>query len=883
MRPIHLETEEGNPRDVFHRAAREFSELRGSAEQKAYAESIVRFSTETNFDCLSVLRALDLAYKEMLPGGKNKSGGIMILDGVEQYFESVGHSAKLLIPFRVRRKEVLDEELSEAEKLIARIHTNSAIVKNLPWFTQEKGKHAKFTTDEFVEDSRTALSHVRRDTVVLRGNPTPGMSLSVVVTIARSVSSLQSISMEMLKKNQLDERAIRALIMIGIPDHLPKVTSLQIARSTYESIFYITKKLVVDSPGGTNSGEISRIRYEISRQIKAASENPCKGIPDILTHKWDGISLQDIISFKAKVARSEGALNRDYAQNDRLGKMILRYIAAVPGGDYLWQRIVDGLFLAHSNADEINASLQPEEIQFAEKVFKFQKWLTEKLLLPSFADIYPKKDFAKKFAPYLVDDPEFTLLLGKAVNHMDRAAATHLGTVITQNAQHAPGTIHRFHPKVTLNEALAICPLSIIAGEQAIARDHIQVFHINREVNRLLNSRWIQIRDKTIQMLTGRVDFRKMNYLYLGLITSISADYDEVSSKHLIDSIRENLGGNFFERLAPKKAEIEEINGIIREEMLNIDYWPHSHLSHVIEFSLETLPEIMGFKSIQFIVSDNMQEKVGFQLRVADDSWGIGGHIEPDGKVNLMVVEDQLPEGLKSILDHIVLAYFRDLLVVGKIETRERRPVKTSRPKQLGDEKKEKKKETKPRPVSLLRTKVIFTTGPNIVASKDVKEVIETTRTSSGFTPRRIGTHRMKLRGVDAYLKVVTEYEQATDDATREEKYLALVETRKRLAQPSAEKIRNLSTTRFQLDDLRHPLTDQPLHDTTRDANRILKLQTWVKQFEVPALTPEEIASLPLRYTRRYKAGSATAFGDNELVLWIKGVDAGVSTEEETE
>ena len=882
MRPIHLETEEGHPRDVFRLAAREFSELRGSVEQKAYAESIVRFSTETNFDCLSVLRALDLAYKEMLPGGKNKAGGLTILDGIEQYFERVGHSAKLLIPIRVRRAEVLADELSETDKLINAISINSASVKRLPWFTDIKGKDARFTTDEFVEKTKNSLGDVQRTPVILEGTQVPGMTLNVVTTIPLSVAALQTISLDMARELHLDDQTIAALKIAGISDHLPKITPFQIARSTYESIFFITKKLAVDSLGNTSADEISKMRYEVLRQVRAASENQCTGIPDILTHKWDGVSLQDIISFKAHIPKSKGETYREYGQNDKLGKMILRYIAAVPGGDYLWQRIVESLFLVHSNANEINASLQPEEIRFAEKVFKFQKWMSEKLLLTSFADIYPKKNFAKKFAPYLTDDPEFAELFGKALNHMDRAAATRVGKDIFQNTAHAPGTIHRFHSRVTLEEAAETCPLVVIARQQAIQRESIHAFHVNREINILFNSRWIQIRDKIIQTLSGRADFRKLNFLFVGLISKAAVDYDEVTSAGLIDSINKNLGGNFFERLGSKKSEIEEINRIIRDEMLNIDYWPHSHLSHVIEFSQETLPEIMGFKSIQFIVGDDMQEKVGFQLRAGDDTWGIAGHIEADGNVNWMLVEAQLPDGLKSMLDHIVLAYFRDLLVVGKIETRERKPAGAPR-SEVEEGKKKKKEKREQRPVPLLRTRVIYTPGPKTVASTEVRDTIESHAAKSGFTPRRIGSHTMALRGIKGYLTALIAYEQAEGEVLKEEKYVELQEARKNLAQPSKDKIDNLSTTRFQLDDMLHPTTNQPLNDTTRDPNRKLKLKTWVKKFEVPKLNADEIASLSVRFSKRYKAGAATSFGDNELVLWIKGLDAGVSNEEDTE
>ena len=131
-------------------------------------------------------------------------------------------------------------------------------------------------------------------------------------------------------------------------------------------------------------------------------------------------------------------------------------------------------------------------------------------------------------------------------------------------------------------------------------------------------------------------------------------------------------------------AEIEEVTETILRSVFdeNMHFLPMQRGINVINFSPDSVPDILGLKSVSF---NRIGDVTNWQLQLVysfrDAHFKLLGFLSPDGKLRFKApLEVEMP-GLYTILRHIAVLTFRDLVVQDKMEQREKEIKKWRREK----------------------------------------------------------------------------------------------------------------------------------------------------------------------------------------------------------
>ncbi|MDO8658593.1 MAG: hypothetical protein Q7K55_07655 [Candidatus Levybacteria bacterium] len=323
-----------------------------------------------------------------------------------------------------------------------------------------------------------------------------------------------------------------------------------------------------------------------------------------------------------------------------------------------------------------------------------------------------------------------------------------------------------------------------------------------------------------------------------------------------MDTIKEiffkNCGEEFLFKLNSRAAEIEEITLSVWQSIFEegMHYLPMQQGLNTVDFSEGSVADILGLALLTFNTSGSPQDwEINVSFKLQGTHIGIIGVLDQEGNLKLKApIEKDIP-GLYTMLNHIAVLAFHDLVVQAKKEEQERNGIKPIA--EAGKKKKHRleSQTSKAHPAALPRRQT------DTALISDVYK-------KTGYTPRRVELHPATLRGAKDYADKVRSYQEAlAKNVSREELsrlQLELEGVRRNAYKISTAKKKSIPA-RFELQSVIDPATGE---------NRYL--ETWVVEHTSPRPTDEELQSPIILFERYYKHSSALASLD-QLKPWFIG------------
>jgi hypothetical protein len=311
----------------------------------------------------------------------------------------------------------------------------------------------------------------------------------------------------------------------------------------------------------------------------------------------------------------------------------------------------------------------------------------------------------------------------------------------------------------------------------------------------------------------------------------------------------------------------------------------------MIDFSKESIAEIMGLSSIIFNVGDGKSDAIGLHIYLNESSFGLTGKMEQDGSIVWNFNEDLVEDGAVLLLQYIVSTAFRDLVKYGGIKDIERsgkyvHPI-VHADHELKDPAKKKRSRNRHRSAPRFKVHSRETAPVGLQASSaDVIETIEldAKKHHIEFSPRHVDPFKRNFTNLEAYREAARAYREASED-DKPSLLEALKTVRSMIRQPSIDKIASMQDLpeRFKPRPLTDPVTGDHLRDVKPGREGLLMwCATWVKAHISPKATQEEMNSMSVRYRKWYRQASAQAF-DSDIKNWIFGLDMSEADAAETE
>ncbi len=785
---------------------------RGATEA---ATHLTDFATAGCFDCGSILTAMETAYAGVLQGGPQREAAVGILSGMEDYFRAAQISHKALFPPGVPESQAVELTMTT----ISRIHQETARIRSAGWNKSSGFGRTLPQIPVLTEFVNLVNQHLHLVQQFPGKYPHP-----LIQTVA-------------------DEKAKRA----ANPQAFDRITD------TYGR--FVSEMSTLMNQESTSPADLQAAAFQLLFNQASLVRHP--SLPHPAARRFGAgetlISLREIANIP---------LN----QPDLLGRKLLHFLTQLPRGDVFWDQ-VRLLFTLPAVLPPRGRSYTPEQTKFIQRIFVFQRWLSEKLILPAIADLPLSAPVPADTAKALAPDPVFDRLFAKFISSL-RSSGFELGYTLYQQAAFAASSRQRFTPGMSLAEAAAESRLLAFIQHLAHSQASSRMMVNNREVHTLLGKSWQKLRldwEKRFAHLLPHK--RKFAQLMRGLESQVKRSLDRELSQSIVKYIEHEMGGNFRQLLSQHGTQVHEVTGRILGELARIDYWPHPDLVHTIVFSRQSVPELMGISQVSFVVDEGFDRPIGFHFRLHRADFGISGELRPDNRFVWLFDETVLPQPMRTILEFLVVASLRDYLKRGEIIARHPAAKRAPSSGHLSNQIRTESLRPLPRrPAGPRETEAVH--------QAEITALIETHSPDRGqFTPRQVGAYRRSYTHADDYVRALLAYEDAPppEKTARAE---ALAAARQKLRQPLAEKVRagNLPA-RLTLEPLIHPRTGEQLRDTlpARRGQPMFR-NTFVNGHIRPALTRDELASYALRYERRYAASSALHFADCELLPWMVGL-----------
>jgi len=378
-----------------------------------------------------------------------------------------------------------------------------------------------------------------------------------------------------------------------------------------------------------------------------------------------------------------------------------------------------------------------------------------------------------------------------------------------------------------------------------LGREYLEEVVIPRLRERLTEFGLIEEKEEEVAFLENQVKENPYSKTHLEAIKTV---------------FEAEAGSYFLERLNNHSQEMGDIAKLVWEETnKKVHFLPLSGGSEVIEFSADSVPNLLGLGSIELITSDAQRGEVLVRFRFKDMNFVLLGTLDlrdEENKLHFKAPLEQDSPGLYTFLNLTGALAMSDLTTQ---ETQEinKRELETENLPTRG--KLQGFIEWLRRGFSKKLEKPSYRSLPRVRTQKDQDIINEI---HGDFPPRRVSLHRRALVGAERYWNIAGEYVDAIVNQAEEEKTQGLQEevenARRSLHRISREKKENLPP-RFQLGTVEDPVTGEEFY-----------LETWVVEHTSPKPTAEELSS-PLQLFRRYyKDSSGLAFLD-QLKPWFVG------------
>lgn len=362
--------------------------------------------------------------------------------------------------------------------------------------------------------------------------------------------------------------------------------------------------------------------------------------------------------------------------------------------------------------------------------------------------------------------------------------------------------------------------------------------------------------EERLRVLGVEDNFRSPMQFFKRMLEEKTFDQEHL---HVVREVFEkNCGEEFLQRLTEHFSEVDQITQGVLTSISEggMHFLPMQRGMNTINFSPDSLPDILGLKSISF---NRMGGVDDWQLKViysfSDTHFKLLGFLDQNGELNFKAPLQQEIPGLYTMLRHIAILSFRDLVVQERME-KEEQDVAAREGRILSDS--ERQQEDIGREV---RDSGISQAG-NLPREQTDRQLIGYIYRKTNITPRVVEVHPAGLPGAKDYLNCLKLYQEAVDnglsEAEIEERRKNLEQARQRAYQTSEAKKKTVPA-RFKLATAFDPVIGQERY-----------LETWVIEHTVPKPTEEELKSPVKLYERYYRGSSSLAFLE-QLKPWFVG------------
>lgn len=322
-----------------------------------------------------------------------------------------------------------------------------------------------------------------------------------------------------------------------------------------------------------------------------------------------------------------------------------------------------------------------------------------------------------------------------------------------------------------------------------------------------------------------------------------------------------NCGEEFLQKLTEHAVEIDEITQRALKSVseIGMHFLPMHSGINTINFSPNSLPGLLGLKSISFNRTGGVDD---WQLTViysfSDTHFKLLGFLNQNGELKFKAPLKQEIPGLYTMLKHIAVLSFRDLVVQEKMEKEEQDATAETADKAPLIEGQEKEGDRK---IAVTHRSVSH--GGTLPREQTDRQLIGYIYRKTNITPRVVEVHPAGLPGAKEYLNCLNLYQKAVDNGLSEEEIEErrknLEIARQRAYQTSEAKRETVPARLKKLATIRDPITDEERY-----------LETWVIEHTVPKPTEEELQSPVMLYERYYRRASSLAFLE-QLKPWFIG------------
>lgn len=370
-------------------------------------------------------------------------------------------------------------------------------------------------------------------------------------------------------------------------------------------------------------------------------------------------------------------------------------------------------------------------------------------------------------------------------------------------------------------------------------------------------------------LLRQRLSDFGMSRKLTGMATVIQTElrarpFSEIHLETLSQYFEEQCGQEFLDRLNRHFNDIRSITRSAWQSILErgLHYLPMQQGFNIIEFSEGSMPNILGIESVILNTSGSPQEwEENVTFRLPGTAIAINGKLDQEGRLKLRApLENRIP-GLYTLLNHIAVLVFHDLVI---------------------QEKKEKEEQVKKRGSGVNQQPRVDlpqqsrSNGGILPRTQTDTELVADVYKKTRQTPRRVELHKRHLPGNDGYLQAISSYmeskrkyeevirsnrrEVETERANTELAVAAaeLRAAREHAKKASDSKIRSLPA-RFNLGSVQDPAT-----------NEVRYFETWVVEHTSPKPTAEELKS-PIKLFEKYYRNSSALASLDQLKPWFVG------------
>lgn len=314
-----------------------------------------------------------------------------------------------------------------------------------------------------------------------------------------------------------------------------------------------------------------------------------------------------------------------------------------------------------------------------------------------------------------------------------------------------------------------------------------------------------------------------------------------------------NCGQEFLNKLNNNSGEILEVTKSVWEDAIDkMHFLPMEEGENVVEFSQDSVPSLLGLKSISMTRIGTPQDwNISASFTFENTVFELYAVLNKNGELECKApIEQEIP-GLYAMLNHITVLTFHDLVVQERKEKETGTGKTTARDNgQVVDVEKDRNAgERKSYPRDLPRT-------------QQDRKLISDAYEATNRTPRRVELHDRFLPGAREYQSAVDLYQEAVTGHVSEDTMhwtIQELEEAKKKAFKISEEKRLSVPAKFRLPTILDPLTGEERH-----------LKTWVVEHSNPKPTQEELKSPVKLYQRYYKNSSALASLD-QMKPWFVG------------